>query len=257
MKIEMQFLPDVQRHMRGVRRQALQPRDAGGHLQGQEHRRRARHDDRGSQPVLPRRARRGRPAGGDGGRGVWATCGLGQGANTLSGGEAQRVKLGGGTGQEGDRAAPCTSSTSRRPGCTSPTSPSSWKCLFKLRDAGNTLIVIEHNLEVIKCADWMIDLGPEGGAAGWADRRRGHAGGNRRAAREHHRAVSGGETVSLLPNRTINVTMRTSLLFILAAFFLIGVSACTPPVTTDAPGIEGAGGGRRDGAVRWRMPGFR
>jgi excinuclease ABC subunit A len=38
--------------------------------------------------------------------------------------------------------------------------------LMKLRDAGNTLIVIEHNLEVIKCADWLIDLGPEGGAAG-------------------------------------------------------------------------------------------
>jgi excinuclease ABC subunit A len=38
--------------------------------------------------------------------------------------------------------------------------------LLKLRDAGNTLIVIEHNLEVIKCADWIIDMGPEGGAAG-------------------------------------------------------------------------------------------
>ena len=38
--------------------------------------------------------------------------------------------------------------------------------LFRLRDAGNTLIVIEHNLDVIRCADWIIDLGPEGGAAG-------------------------------------------------------------------------------------------
>ena len=38
--------------------------------------------------------------------------------------------------------------------------------LMKLRDAGNTLVVIEHNLEMIKCADWIIDLGPEGGERG-------------------------------------------------------------------------------------------
>jgi excinuclease ABC subunit A len=38
--------------------------------------------------------------------------------------------------------------------------------LSKLRDQGNTLLVIEHNLEVIKSADWVIDLGPEGGAQG-------------------------------------------------------------------------------------------
>jgi excinuclease ABC subunit A len=37
---------------------------------------------------------------------------------------------------------------------------------MKLRDAGNTLVVIEHNLEMIKCADWIIDLGPEGGEQG-------------------------------------------------------------------------------------------
>ena len=38
--------------------------------------------------------------------------------------------------------------------------------LMKLRDAGNTLVVIEHNLEMIKCADWIVDLGPEGGERG-------------------------------------------------------------------------------------------
>ena len=38
--------------------------------------------------------------------------------------------------------------------------------LGRLRDAGNTIVVIEHNLDVIKTADWLIDLGPEGGAGG-------------------------------------------------------------------------------------------
>jgi len=38
--------------------------------------------------------------------------------------------------------------------------------LHQLRDAGNTIVVIEHNLDVIKTADWLIDMGPEGGAGG-------------------------------------------------------------------------------------------
>ena len=40
------------------------------------------------------------------------------------------------------------------------------KVLNRLADAGNTIVVIEHNLDVIKCADWVIDLGPEGGEEG-------------------------------------------------------------------------------------------
>ena len=38
--------------------------------------------------------------------------------------------------------------------------------MFQLRDAGNTIVIIEHNLDVIKTADWLIDMGPEGGAGG-------------------------------------------------------------------------------------------
>jgi len=40
------------------------------------------------------------------------------------------------------------------------------KVLLRLREAGNTIVVIEHNLDVIKCADWVLDLGPEGGSGG-------------------------------------------------------------------------------------------
>ncbi len=90
---------------------------------------------------------------------------LGQGANTLSGGEAQRVKL---------AAELAKKSTGRTVYLfDEPTTGLHFvdiakllEVFFKLRDAGNTLIVIEHNLEVIKCADWVIDLGPEGGSGG-------------------------------------------------------------------------------------------
>ena len=53
------------------------------------------------------------------------------------------------------------------------------KVLHQLRDAGNTIVVIEHNLDVIKTADWLIDMGPEGGSGGalwwvWARLKRWH-----------------------------------------------------------------------------------
>ncbi len=90
---------------------------------------------------------------------------LGQAATTLSGGEAQRVKL-------------ATELAKKATGRTiyildEPTTGLHFadiekllQVLMKLRDAGNTLVVIEHNLEMIKCADWIIDLGPEGGNRG-------------------------------------------------------------------------------------------
>lgn len=90
---------------------------------------------------------------------------LGQPSTTLSGGEAQRVKI---------------SSELRRPGTgktlyllDEPTTGLHFEdirrlldCLNRLRELGNSVVVIEHNLDVIKCADWIIDLGPDAGDAG-------------------------------------------------------------------------------------------
>ncbi|MFT7775959.1 excinuclease ABC subunit UvrA [Roseateles sp.] len=90
---------------------------------------------------------------------------LGQSATTLSGGEAQRVKL-------------ALELSKRDTGRTlyildEPTTGLHFadiallmKVLHQLRDAGNTIVVIEHNLDVIKTADWLVDMGPEGGAGG-------------------------------------------------------------------------------------------
>ena len=91
---------------------------------------------------------------------------LGQPATTLSGGEAQRLKIAAELSARLDRRPPLHPRRADHRAPPRRRHASSSTCSNRLVDAGNTVLVVEHHLDVIKSADWIIDLGPEGGDAG-------------------------------------------------------------------------------------------
>jgi excinuclease ABC subunit A len=163
-KIEMHFLPDVYVTCDICKGKRYNRETLGRDVQEQVDRRRARHDGRRGAGVLqggaahPQHLETLQRVG-------LGYIHVGQQATTLSGGEAQRIKL-------------AKELSKRSTGRTlyildEPTTGLHFHDVAKLLDvlhelveSGNTMVVIEHNLEVIKTADWIIDLGPEGGDGG-------------------------------------------------------------------------------------------
>ncbi len=90
---------------------------------------------------------------------------LDRSAATLAGGEAQRIRLASARSAAGSSAS-STCSTSRRSVSTSGTTASSIETLLRLRDIGNTVLVVEHDEETIRIADYVVDIGPGAGEHG-------------------------------------------------------------------------------------------
>ena len=180
LRIEMHFLPDVWVECDTCRGQRYNPETLAVTLPRPVDRRRAGHDLRrgaaGCSSNIPKIRRI-----------LQTLCDvgldyltLGQPAPTLSGGEAQRVKL------AAELSRPDTGRTLYL--LDEPTTGLHFDDLAKLLDVlnrlvdlGNTVVVIEHNLDVIKTADWVIDMGPEAGERGRLRRGRGTPGTDRRA----------------------------------------------------------------------------
>ena len=170
------------RPVRDVQGQALQPRDARGALQGKsiaDVLEMSIEEALGFFAKIPKIRRRLQTLHDVG----LDYVKLGQPATTLSGGKAQRVKLASELA-EGRRPAGRSTSSTSRTGLHFADIEKLLEVLQRLVDGGSTVLVIEHNLDVIKQADWIVDLGPEGGEAEEEGHRRGHRRAGRRSRGE-------------------------------------------------------------------------
>ena len=212
------------RAVRGVQGRALQPRHARHRVEGQEHRRRARHAGRGGARVLREPAVDRAPAADAGRRRPRLRAARSARAHAV-GRRGAAVKL---STELGKRATGHTIYILDEPttGLHFEDVRRLLGVLQRLVDTGNTMLVIEHNLDVIKSADWIVDLGPEGGAGGGIDRGRGHAGAGREGAGELHRPVP------CAPPRHRPIGRMTSTAVICAG----PRGPTTPPHPASAPG---------------------
>jgi hypothetical protein len=98
---------------------------------------------------------------------AWAMSAWAKAATTLSGGEAQRVKLALELSKPRHRPHPLHPGRTHHRPALCRHCPAAQSAATACASAGNTIVVIEHNLDVIKTADWLVDIGPEGGARRW------------------------------------------------------------------------------------------